>query len=307
MRQLQENYVPHWVEGLLTVTTIAIQGTDFLVDGRVANQGRTLDGIPLDVLLLNRRMINGAFDDANPATMHMWTCPDTGRWDAERNNREFLAAMPQWKADALDAFTLGIQGGSPQGYSEQQPWDNAGFTADGRLKDDYRRRVGNILSEADQLGLVVVLDLFYHGQDHRLRDEDAIRAGVGEVCEWMLQSGWHNVLIEIAIEVNWDTHYTHQLMKAERVHELIARAKSVTHHGRRLLVGHARRAWPRSGPAPEQTPDPLGNLLRGSGASDAVAYRGRPAAGSTRPPTPSLHTALRAPAPIPCAPLSCSR
>jgi hypothetical protein len=26
------------------VTTIAIQGTNFLVDGRVAHQGRTLDG-----------------------------------------------------------------------------------------------------------------------------------------------------------------------------------------------------------------------------------------------------------------------
>ena len=246
------------------MTVVTIQGADFLVDGLVANQGRTLDGIPLDGLLLNSRMINGAFDDANTATAHRWAYPDTGVWDAERNTREFLAAMPQWKADGLDAFTVGIQGGSPQGYSEEQPWDNAGFTPDGRLRDDYRRRVGAILDEADRLGLVVILDIFYHGQDHRLRDEAAIRTAVIEVCEWVLRSGWHHVVIEIANEVNWHTHYTHALLKAERVHELIAHAKSVTHHGLRMLVSTSFLAYP-----PYITPRVLAEadfvLLHGNG------------------------------------------
>jgi len=227
------------------VTTIDIDGEKFVVNGQVANAGRSLDGIALDGLLLNSRMINGAFDDANPETVHMWAYPDTGEWDAERNNREYIAAMPQWKADGLDAFTIGIQGGSPQGYSKIQPWDNAGFTFDGEFLPDYRRRVGAIIEEADRLGLVVILDIFYHGQDNRLRDEAAIKRAITEVCAWVLEAGWRHVLIEIANEVNLPQHYTHPILKTDRVHELIAHAQGVVaSDGRRLLVSTSFTAQP---------------------------------------------------------------
>src|SRR5690349_10817306 len=115
------------------MTTLSISGEDFLVNGSPANAGRTLDGIPLDGLLINSRMINGIFDDLNPETRQQWAYPDTGEWDAERNVNEFLAAMPQWRKDGLDAFTIGVQGGSPQGYSKHQPWDTGGYNPDGSL------------------------------------------------------------------------------------------------------------------------------------------------------------------------------
>ena len=247
------------------MTTIDIDGEGFLVDGRLVHEGQTLDGIPLDGLLLNARMINGAFDDANPETAGRWAYPDTGAWDAERNTREYLAAMSQWRADGLDAFTIGIQGGSPQGYSTEQPWDNAGFTADGELLPDHRRRIGAILEEADRLGLVVILDVFYHGQEHRLRDEGAVKRAVVEVCRWVLGVGWRHVLVEIANEVNWHEHYTHAILKAERVHELIALAQGVADgDGRRLLVSTSFLAHP-----PIVTPELLAVadfvLLHGNG------------------------------------------
>lgn len=218
------------------MTVVTIQGAQFLVDGVPANAGRSLRGIALDGLLLNSRMINGAFDDANPDTVGQWAYPDTGVWDANRNTDEFIAAMEQWRADGLDAFTIGIQGGSPQGYSTSQPWDNAGFTADGVMLEAYQQRLARIINRADELGLVVILCLFYHGQDHRLRDEAAIRAAVVDACEWVLANDWRNVLVEIANEVNWHTHYTHEQLKHPRIHELIALAKTVTRDGRRLLV-----------------------------------------------------------------------
>ena len=218
------------------MTTLAIEGASFICNGLPANSGRSLDGIPLDGLLLNSRMINGVFDDANPDTVHMWAYPDTGGWDANRNTDEFIAAMDQWCADGLNAFTLGIQGGSPQGYSTSQPWDNAGFTSDGHLLPTYQERIARIVNRADELGMVVILCLFYHGQDHRFANEDAIRTAVVESCKWVLAQGWQHVLIEIANEVNWHTHYTYELIKHPRIHELIALAKTVERDGRRLLV-----------------------------------------------------------------------
>ena len=59
-------------------------------------------------------MVQGVFDDLNPATRPMFAYPD-GPFDAERNTAEFVAAMPSWRSAGLLAFTVNFQGGSPQG------------------------------------------------------------------------------------------------------------------------------------------------------------------------------------------------
>ena len=82
---------------------------------------------------MNSRMVQGIYDDLNPETAPRWAYADTGRWDARRNTREFLAAMPEWRRYGLLAFTLNLQGGSPEGYSKGQPWHNSAFESDGSL------------------------------------------------------------------------------------------------------------------------------------------------------------------------------
>ncbi|WP_420112023.1 hypothetical protein [Pseudactinotalea sp.] len=207
------------------------------MNGKVANAGRRLDDIRLDGLLLNSRMINGVFDDRNPTTRDKWVYPDTGQWDAERNTREFVAEMAGWRADGLDAFTLGVQGGSPFGYSKDQPWDSGGYEPDGALRPDFFDRIGRILDEADRLGFAVILNLFYQGQEQRLLNDDAVRRAVVDSARFVLDGGWENVAIEIANECNIPHCYTHStLMRGENVHELITLAQSVESEGRRLLV-----------------------------------------------------------------------
>jgi hypothetical protein len=229
------------------MTTLSIEGNKFLIDGEIVNAGRRLGDIPLDGLLMNSRMINGIFDDMNPETVHKWVYPDTGEWDAERNTREFIEAMPQWKADGLDAFTVGVQGGSPFGYSKEQPWDSGGYEADGSLRPAFFDRLRRILDEADRLGFAVIVDLFYQGQEKRLADDDAVRRAVVASAQFLLDGGWRNVAIEIANECNIPHEYTHsRLMRGENVHELIALAQSVERDGRRLLVSSSfvdTRRW----------------------------------------------------------------
>src|SRR5262249_907078 len=57
-----------------------------------------------------------------------------------------------------------LQGGSPQGYSAQQPWHNSALKEDGSLRADYMNRLQGVLDQADELGMVVILGLFYFGQ-----------------------------------------------------------------------------------------------------------------------------------------------
>ena len=84
--------------------------------------------------------------------------------------------------------------------------------------------------------MVVVLGIFYFGQDERLRDEAAVCRAVEETCGWVLQRGWRNVVIEINNECDVP-RYEHEILRPHRVHELIARAQRVTRDGDRLLVG----------------------------------------------------------------------
>jgi hypothetical protein len=219
------------------MTTVSIAGTDFVVDGAVVNRGRTVRGIPVDGLLLNSRMINGIFDDVNPETRGMWAYPDTGEWDAERNVSEFLAAMPLWRERGLDAFTIGMQGGSPQGYSETQPWDSGAFDADGAARPAFFERLRRILDEADRLGFVVIVNYFYWGQSQRFVNEAAICRAADEATDFLLDGPWRNVLVEVVNECNLPELFdVTPLLRWDRVHELIARVQGRQRDGRRLLV-----------------------------------------------------------------------
>jgi hypothetical protein len=201
-------------------TTVGIAGNAFLIDGEPTYAGRRHRGRKVEGLLLNARMVQGIFDDLNPATRGRWAYPD-GPWDAERNTRELIAAMPSWHAAGLRAFTLNLQGGSPEGYSQEQPWHNSAFAEDGALRDDYLGRLGRVLDAADELGMAVILGLFYFGQDGRLRDERAVIRGAEAITDWLLAQGYAHVLVEIANEVDVP-RYTHGIIATERAHELIA-------------------------------------------------------------------------------------
>jgi len=77
---------------------VSISGGDFLINGRLTYEGRKWNGHRIEGLLFNNRVVNGTFEDLNPETVKRWVYPDTGKWDPERNVREFLAAMPERKS-----------------------------------------------------------------------------------------------------------------------------------------------------------------------------------------------------------------
>jgi hypothetical protein len=245
-------------------TTVSISGAQFLINGRPTYEGRTWQGKKIEGLLLNSRMVQGIFDDLNPDTVHLWAYPDTRRWDAERNTREFIAAMPAWRDHGLLAFTINLQGGSPQGYSNSQPWLNSAIAPDGSLREAYLARLQRIIDEADRLGMVVILGYFYFGQDERVADEEAILRAVDNATRWVFDQGWKNVIVEINNECN--VRYDHSILKPERVHELIERVQKTTRDGRRLLVSTSYGGGTIPGENVVRTADFL--LLHGNGVSE---------------------------------------
>lgn len=217
-------------------TFVSIHGDSFHINGQPTLKGRTWRGVSVEGLLPNSRMVQATFDDRNPETVGRWAYPDTGKWDAERNTREFLEAMPEWRRHGLLAITINLQGGSPQGYSKQQPWHNSAILNDGSLDPVYMQRVARVLDRADELGMVVILGLFYFGQDQRLHDEAAVIKAVDVTVDWLVARKQSNLLMEINNESN--VSYDHAILKPDRVHELIERVKDRSSKaGHPLLTG----------------------------------------------------------------------
>ena len=69
-------------------TVVSIHGDDFLINGKPTYAGKTWNGHRIEGLLSNSRMVQGIFDDANPATVERWAYPDTHKWDPDRNTSE---------------------------------------------------------------------------------------------------------------------------------------------------------------------------------------------------------------------------
>lgn len=205
-------------------THVTIKGKKFYINEKPTFKERTWNGYPVEGLLPNSRMVQGVFDDLNPETVAKWEYPDTGEWDPERNTREFIKAMPEWRKHGLLAFTVNFQGGSPEGYSANQPWENNAFESDGTLRPAFANRMERIVKKADELGMAVILGIFYFGQDERLANENAVIAAVDNVVDWIQKNEFTNVLIEVANECD-NKKYEHPIIKHDRIHELILRIK----------------------------------------------------------------------------------
>ncbi|MFO0807679.1 MAG: hypothetical protein U0746_03565 [Gemmataceae bacterium] len=266
-------------------TVVTVEGDAFRINGKPTYAGRSFRGHRVEGLLMNARMVQATFDDLNPATRDQWAYPDTKAWDAERNVREFLAAMPTWRAHGLLAVTVCLQGGSPQGYSKAQPWENNAFDPDGTLRPAYLDRMRRVLDRADELGMVVILGYFYFGQDQRLKDESAVRAATVNATDWLVVGGYRNVIVEVANECN-NRAYDHDILKPARIVELI---RAVRERGKPLglMVGVSLNG--NTIPTPELAAASDVLLIHGNGVKEPkriaeMVRQSRAAAGDRKRP-----------------------
>ena len=245
-------------------TTVTISGEKFLINGIPTFQGKSWRGYPLEGLLPNSRMVQGIFDDLNNETHHLWNYPDTQAWDADRNTNDLIQQMLFWRTKGLLAFTVNLQGGSPQGYSKDQPWENSAIDESGNLRIDYMNRLEKVLDRSDELGMVAILGIFYFGQDERIKDEVAVKLAVQNTLAWLSDRRYTNVLIEINNECN--VNYDHAILQPERIHELIDIAKGFSVDGNRYLVSTSYGGGTIPSPTVIKTADFI--LIHGNGVGD---------------------------------------
>ncbi|MFO8014728.1 MAG: glycoside hydrolase [Phycisphaerae bacterium] len=230
-------------------TCVSIKEQAFFINEHPTHRGRVLkrgqgekaEEHKIEGLLFSFRAVNAIFDDLNPETRSRWAYPD-GPWDPERNTRAFIDALPYWHRSGCCAFTVNLQGGSPEGgIRRAQPWQNSAYTREGRLRADYMDRLAQILEYADQHRWVVILGLFSPGQDQHVWDERSVLRGVDAAVDWLLERKYTNVLVEVSSACS-DRQYDHDILAEDRVDELVERVQQrsqdkVDSPAGRLLAG----------------------------------------------------------------------
>ncbi len=207
-------------------TMIGIDGARFTRNLVPTHAGRRFQGHDIEGLLFIARMANAIVDDRNQATRGVWAYPD-GPWDPARNSFEFGAALPLYRRHGLDAVGLNMQGGSPQGYSWNHPWNFSGFAADGTPLSDTLGRLEHVLDAADAAGMVVVLGLFYGWASRRLVNEAAVIRALDATIAHVMAGGWRNVLIEIGDNID-SPGVNHPIIGPGGCAELITRVREAT-------------------------------------------------------------------------------
>jgi len=135
-------------------TRVAIDGTQWKINGQV-----TYAGAPAEGLLMNVRMVNVIFEDRKRL-----------EFDATANTDAFLAKLDDYADAGVLVFTVGLQGGMP-GYEGAV---NSAYRPDGSLRPSYLRRAKRVIEACDRRGLVVILGCYYQRQDQILEDADAV-------------------------------------------------------------------------------------------------------------------------------------
>jgi hypothetical protein len=90
-----------------------------------------------------------------------------------------------------------------------------------------------------------IVGFFYFGQSQRLMDEQGVIRATENATDWLLEKGYTQVLVEVANEVDLP-HYSHEIIRAPRCHELIEVVKTrsagkVHSPAGRLLVSTSMR------------------------------------------------------------------
>lgn len=192
-------------------TKMEIVEDKFYINGKLTYS--EIADCPYQGLLMNARFIQGIYDDKNGLERYQ----RFGRtFEPESNTDQMIASLQEWYNTGLRAFTVGLQGGGPCFSLPLDSIDNNPYGKDGKKVDPaYLKRLAKVIDAADEIGMVVIVSLFYGVQSRYLEDDDAVESATHMICRWLGKRGDQNVIIEIANEHNTGAYECHNVLHQE--------------------------------------------------------------------------------------------
>ncbi|MCL2060555.1 MAG: hypothetical protein FWH01_16145 [Oscillospiraceae bacterium] len=182
-------------------TKISIDGNKFLINGKLT-YSELENANPGSIgLLWNMRLIQGIFDDLFGLDNIKKLCGTD--FDPEKNTDDLIAALPEWYAYGIRAITVGLQGGWPVTQAMVDQFNCNPFGEDGlHLDKGFASRLDRLIRAADEIGMIIIVNILYWAQANRLKNGTAVRNAVKTACHFLRDNKYTNVLIDVANEFN---------------------------------------------------------------------------------------------------------
>lgn len=183
-------------------TVLTIKGQEFYINDKLVYD--EIEGHDHSKgLLMNARFIQGIFDNRTDRTrFHRFN----KIFDVDINTQDFIDALPQWYQYGLRVVTVGVQGGMPVFTIDVNTIDNNPFGTKGLSFDEaYANRLDRIIRAADEIGMVVIVNILYWAQSLRFESEEAILSALQCFSSWIKKKNYSNVMIDLANEYNIET------------------------------------------------------------------------------------------------------
>jgi len=182
-------------------TILSVIGRDFYINGKPVydeiekfHQSKGL--------LMNSRFIQGVFNDkTNIERFNRF-----GKtFDVDQNTDDLIKALPKWYKYGLRAITVGIQGGFPVFTMDIKSIDNNPFGIDGKRFDPiYAKRLDKIIRAADEIGMVIIVNILYWSQSLQFQGDDALVSALKNAASFLKKGKYTNIIIDLANEYNID-------------------------------------------------------------------------------------------------------
>ena len=206
-------------------TRLSIEGTKFLINGKLTYSELPGCDKRFHGLLMNARFIQGIYDDKTGYGRYA----RFGRtFTPAENTDALISALPEWYSWGLRAFTVGLQGGGPCFTINNYSIENSPYSPDGcEINQQYLDRLEKLILAADRIGMVVIVSLFYGAQTRFLDDNNAVENAVRTASGWIRGKGFTNIILEIANEFDV-RDYRHTSLSTEYgIKNLIEVAQSI--------------------------------------------------------------------------------
>lgn len=181
----------------MSKTNLSIDGAKFKINGQLTYSEIESCKPSVHGLLMNARFIQGIFDSKNREQFNRY-----GKdFDPEQNTDDLIAALPEWYEKGLRAITVGMQGGGSCFTVKGTELKNNPYSPDGTQIDTaYLTRLDRLIKACDQMGMVVIVSLFYGLNTESLNDGQAVINVVKNMSAHLRDGGFGNIIIEIANE-----------------------------------------------------------------------------------------------------------
>jgi hypothetical protein len=154
--------------------------------------------------LINFRAVQAAYE-------HEGGTGYPAAFDPQANTDAFIAALPDYADAGVLGVTVGLQGGNPNYGNNGSDYEISAFDSSGNLKvgsgsytapqsGTWAYRIKQNLEATRNTGMICILNLFYHGQDQRLTDNNAVRAACDNVVDFLVANDYRHVMIDVANE-----------------------------------------------------------------------------------------------------------